>query len=172
MAGRTHRLPFLAAWPKSSLARLAKFVACPRGSVAKFVALARLRYVPDAERQQEWSLNEKSSEPRSNHPVQTGFLPNLRRAPDPQARLAQKQFSASATLLVQRLRWLLCIFGRTERGQISAARHRASAVPCTTSDPNMHRAVEWLIKTNSQASSSRATSTASDLSDEDRTEND
>ncbi len=96
----------------------------------------------------------------------------LRRAPDHQARLAQKQFSASANLLVQRLRWLLCVFGRTERGQISAARHRASAVPCTTSDPNMHRAVEWLIKTNSQASSSRATSTASDLSDEDRKEND
>jgi len=60
--------------------------------VAKFVALARLRYVPDAERQQEWSLNEKSSEPRSNHPVQTGFLPNLRRAPDHQARPPQELF--------------------------------------------------------------------------------
>jgi len=56
--------------------------------------------------------------------------------------------------------WLLCVFGRTERGQISAARHRASAVPCTTSDPNMHRAAEWLIKSNSRASSSRAMSTA------------
>ena len=36
----------------------------------------------------------------------------------------------------------------------------------------MHRAAEWLIKSNSQASSSRATPTASDLSDEDRKEND
>jgi hypothetical protein len=72
----------------------------------------------------------------------------------------------------QRLRWLLCVFGRTERGQISAAGDRASAVPCTTSGPNMHRAAEWLIKSNSQSGSSRATSTASDLSDEDRKEND
>ncbi len=36
----------------------------------------------------------------------------------------------------------------------------------------MRRAAEWLIKSNSQSSSSRATSTASDLSDEDRKEND
>jgi hypothetical protein len=36
----------------------------------------------------------------------------------------------------------------------------------------MHRAAEWLIKSNSQSGSSRATSTASDLSDEDRKEND
>jgi len=38
--------------------------------------------------------------------------------------------------------------------------------------PTCTRAAEWLIKSNSQASSSRATSTASDLSDEDRKEND
>ncbi|PYT72743.1 MAG: hypothetical protein DMG41_02340 [Acidobacteria bacterium] len=90
---------------------MVKLIACvagrirrvpPRQRVAKFVALARLGYVPDAERQQEWSLNEKSSEPRSNHPVQTGFLPNLRRAPDHQARPPQELFPAVANLLVQR----------------------------------------------------------------------
>ena len=82
----------------SSLAWLAESVVCPRGGVAKFVGLARLGYVPDAERQQESSLSEKSWESRSNHPVQTGFLPNLQRAPDHQARPPQEPQAAFACL--------------------------------------------------------------------------
>jgi hypothetical protein len=42
-------------------------------------------------------------EPWANHPVQTGFLPHLRRAPDHQTRPAQELFPAFADLFVQRL---------------------------------------------------------------------
>jgi hypothetical protein len=75
------------------------------------------------------SFDKKTCGLGSDHPVEARFLPNLRRAPDRKARLAQEQLSPAPNLLVQGLRRVLFLLGRTERRQISPARHRPSAVP-------------------------------------------
>jgi len=71
----------------------------------------------------------RAREPRSNHPVQTGFLPNLRRAPDHQAGPPQELFPAVADLFVQRLWGIFRFSCRTERRQISSASNCSHLVP-------------------------------------------